>query len=218
MQEKLVTAVFNILNQTNHPIGGDIAQQIRDAILNEMRQNLDQRVIAERFEHYPTETAALFKLELAKLLANKPDFAAMLQKMVVRFETAVSTSPSSTQAAVSGSGTVVQGDNNVVIGAGATYIENSNINLSPDDVELEASINAFPEMAQLRKLMIEYFNLDDMQNLCWDLGIAYEEFGDGGISAKVRELLGHCIRNGRIPDLLDYCRKERGHVEWPTLS
>ena len=66
--------------------------------------------------------------------------------------------------------------------------------------------------------MIEYFNLDDIQNLCWDLGIAYEEFGGGGISAKVRELLGYCVRNGRIPDLLDYCRQERAHVEWPKLS
>ena len=217
MEEQLVTAVFNTLNKTNHPIGGTVAQQIRDAVLAEMRKNFDQRVIAERYEQYPTETAALFKLELAKLLADKPELAALLQELVVKYETAVST-PSSTQATVSGSGTVVQGDNNVVIGAGATYIENSNVNLSPDDVDLETSINAAPELAQLRKQMIEYFNLDDLQNLCWDLGIAYEEFGGGGMSAKVRELLGYCVRNGRIPDLLDYCRRERGHIDWPSID
>ncbi len=228
MNEKLTTAVFNILNNpTSHAPGSEIARQLRSEVLAVLRRYPEQRVIADRYEQYPSETAALLKLELAKLLAAHPDLVDMLQGLVMRYETAVSSAPTSTQATVIGSGTVVQGTGNTVIGAGATYISNSSnssnssdsdVNSGKNETDADAVLRVMPEAQRLREQITEYFNLDEFQNLCWDLGIPYEELGEGGLSAKARELLGVCWRNGRMPDLLNYCRKKRPHVEWPSLS
>ncbi|KAA3663894.1 MAG: hypothetical protein DWQ04_08515 [Chloroflexi bacterium] len=218
MNDKVTTAVFNILNNpTNQPPGNEIARQLHNNVLAALRQNPEQRVIADRYEQYPTETAALLKLELVKLLNVQPELVETLQALVVRYETAVSNTPPSTEATVTGSGTIVQGDSNTVIGAGATYIENSTVNLPQHEANAEDILGARPDLQQLRIQITEYFGLNDLQDLCWELGILYEDLGSNGLSAKVRELLGFCWRNGRISDLLDYCRKARPHLKWPSV-
>lgn len=218
MNNKLITAVFNILNiPQDQPRGSDLALEVRHVVLAALRKSPEQRVIADRYEQHPAETAALLKLELMKLLDEQSDLVETLQGLVGRYETAVS-KPSSSVNIVTDGGTLVQGDGNTVIGDGATYIKNSTVNLPPKKTAAEDALGARPEMQQMRMQMAEFFNLNDLQDLCWELGIQYEDLPGAGLSAKVRELLSFCWRNGRLPDLLEYCRTARPHVEWPTLE
>lgn len=67
----------------------------------------------------------------------------------------------------------------------------------------------------MRVQMQDAFNLEDLKTLCQDLNISYENLGGEGLNAKVREIVGDFKRNGRLIDLVDYCRRNRPKVEWP---
>ena len=71
-----------------------------------------------------------------------------------------------------------------------------------------------PEMAKIRRLLIQYFKEDELQTLCFDLGIDYESLPAVGKAGKARELVGYCDRNGRIPELIDHIRQERPNLDW----
>ena len=219
--EEVVTAVSNILNDytTNlaHMTASaqPIAQIVYDMVMAAMQSHPEQRVIAVRYAAHPAETAALLQLELAHLLTNHHELTAKLEDLAARYETAVSATSTSTQINVSGRGTVVQGDSNTVVGAGATVIQNSNVQSS--GVHLSAN-DPMPHAQELRRQLLDLFNESELRDLCWDLGIRYEELGGDRLGGKVRELLGYCWRNGRLPDLLAYCRREKGHVDWPAVE
>ena len=67
----------------------------------------------------------------------------------------------------------------------------------------------------MRIRMQDAFNLDELKTLCEDLTVNYENLGGEGLNAKVREIVGYFRRNGRLIDLVDYCRRQRPSVEWP---
>jgi len=229
MSKEIATAVLTILDRYAHDNGktiltedGKAAENLAGAIhafvLDLFRKDTQRSLIAERYRQYPESYSAPLCIELTEMMVQNSTLTIKLQGLVARYETAVSVPPVSTKATVTGSGTIVQGDANTVIGAGATYIEKQTAIHLPQNEAASEGVWEHAEMKQLRKQVAEYFNLNDLQNLCWDLGIPYEELGGDKLSAKVRGLLGICWRNGRIADLLAYCRKERPHVEWPPLS
>lgn len=50
------------------------------------------------------------------------------------------------------------------------------------------------ELVRLRRYITNHYNLDEFRSLCFDLGIDYEELGEGGKTVKVQEfllLVGH---------------------------
>ena len=67
----------------------------------------------------------------------------------------------------------------------------------------------------MRVRMQDAFNLEELKTLCEDLTVNYENLGGEGLNAKVREIVGYFRRNGRLIDLVDYCRRQRPTVEWP---
>lgn len=205
----------NTILAENGKAAENLAHAIYAFVLDLFRKDARRSLFAERYRQFPEAYSAPLSMELAEMMKQNSQLKTKLKGFVTKYETAVS--PSTTQTTVTGSGTIVQGDHNVVVGAGATYIENSQINAPKAEAVPETDAGASSEMAQLRKQIAFYFDLSDLQNLCWDLGIRYEDLGGDGLSAKVRELLAYCVRNGRLSDLLDYCRQERGHVEWPLL-
>ena len=69
------------------------------------------------------------------------------------------------------------------------------------------------ERAKLRQNLAHYFSEDDLCNLCFDLGVDYENFPDTK-SGMARELVAHLERCGRIPELLDICKQRRPNVRW----
>ncbi len=57
-------------------------------------------------------------------------------------------------------------------------------------------------LADLRQKLIKQFNLSELRNLAFDLGIDHEELSGSSKSDEARELIAHCQRRGSLPTLL----------------
>lgn len=67
---------------------------------------------------------------------------------------------------------------------------------------------------QLSDQINDYFNAEELADLCFRLGIEYENLPGGTKSARARELADYCRRHGRVDDLIATCRQLRPHVLW----
>lgn len=74
------------------------------------------------------------------------------------------------------------------------------------------------EMRSLYPLIVEVFNDDELRDLCIDLKFDYEDLPPVGKSGKIRELILLFEKNGRIPDLINACKKERPAENWPDST
>jgi hypothetical protein len=70
------------------------------------------------------------------------------------------------------------------------------------------------DFVKLSDQISEYFNADELADLCYRLDITYENLAGTTHSARVRELTDYCRRHGRLDDLIAACRKLRPHVLW----
>ena len=59
-----------------------------------------------------------------------------------------------------------------------------------------------PEPADLRRILVARFSVDELCNLCQDLQIDYEVLPRENKEAIARELVAYCQRHERIPDLV----------------
>ena len=59
-----------------------------------------------------------------------------------------------------------------------------------------------PEPTELRRILVERFNLEELRNLCQDLYADYDSLPGEGKEAKARELVEHCKRRDKILDLV----------------
>lgn len=71
--------------------------------------------------------------------------------------------------------------------------------------------------ARLRDMLVEYFNLDDLALLCFDVGLDFEELGEGAKSRRVGRLIKRMADDGRLPILLDHCAQRRPGLDWETI-
>jgi len=74
------------------------------------------------------------------------------------------------------------------------------------------------ELTMLRKLLIQYYSLDELRTLCFDLGILYDNLGGDGLSGKVRELLLLIGRQHRFTELLNLIQTERPDLDLDNLT
>lgn len=73
------------------------------------------------------------------------------------------------------------------------------------------------DLAALRRILIQHFNLSEIQTLCFDLRIDYENLPGTTLDDKGRELIAYAQRDERMADLLAECRRQRATVDWPQL-
>lgn len=64
----------------------------------------------------------------------------------------------------------------------------------------------------------EYFNAEELADLCYRLNIQYDNLAGSTVSAKARELTDYCRRHGRTDKLVATCRELRPHVLWADPS
>ena len=72
-------------------------------------------------------------------------------------------------------------------------------------------------LAQLRHKVIELFNDDEVRNLCFDLGVDYDNLPGNAKPGKVRELIIELDRRQNISKLFELCRKERPDSGWDSV-
>jgi hypothetical protein len=83
------------------------------------------------------------------------------------------------------------------------------------DLQYKSSASQWP--ARLRRALMAYFDEADIQTLCFDLGIDYDNLPGGSKSVKIVELIEYLARLGKIPELIDHCSQYRPNVPWGEL-
>ena len=68
---------------------------------------------------------------------------------------------------------------------------------------------------RLRELMVRYFNKTELETLCFDLGIDKDELPNATKPELAQEIILYCERHDKLERLLDICREQRPHAEWP---
>lgn len=63
-----------------------------------------------------------------------------------------------------------------------------------------------------------HFNLDELRDLCFELGLEFENLEGEGRAGKARELVALQLRDNNLDVLLDVVRRERPRVHWPPLT
>lgn len=69
-----------------------------------------------------------------------------------------------------------------------------------------------------QELLELHFNLEELNDLSFRLGIAWDNIRGEILSAKCRELVLLLHRNGKMNELIDLARQKRPHVSWPNPS
>lgn len=64
-------------------------------------------------------------------------------------------------------------------------------------------------LPQLRQLLQDRLNLSDVRDLCFELGIKFENLGETTLNGTIRALIIRIQQLNRVDDLLDACKKLR---------
>jgi hypothetical protein len=71
------------------------------------------------------------------------------------------------------------------------------------------------DFVELRQNMATSFSVEELDILCFDLGIESSDVSGPGLQMKVIQIIGYCQRRGPLLfDLLTYCEKARPHLQW----
>ncbi len=108
---------------------------------------------------------------------------------------------------------------------GITKIEVRLLSLPPHATipQLAQPIQDFPNeqgiIHQLRNILIEHFSEDELRDLCFfelqDVpDMDYDSLPGTGKSNKIREMIAHCKRHGKLIHLIKTCQKFRPSVAW----
>jgi hypothetical protein len=73
-------------------------------------------------------------------------------------------------------------------------------------------------LIQFRDLLITRFTLSELNSLCFDLNILYEELPGDTLRSKGEGLIDYCRRRSLLPRLWERCRELRPEEEWPALA
>jgi hypothetical protein len=69
-------------------------------------------------------------------------------------------------------------------------------------------------LVMLRENMTSVFSENDLQQIFFDLGDAWEDLPGQGRSAKVREMIAYYLRRGRLGELATMCESLRPKMNW----
>jgi len=69
-------------------------------------------------------------------------------------------------------------------------------------------------LASVRVKLMIYFSTEELHNLCFDLGVDFEDLAGATKSGKARELVAFCVRHDRVEPLLAMARHLRPHILW----
>lgn len=69
-------------------------------------------------------------------------------------------------------------------------------------------------LTNLRKQLATTMNDDELETLCFDLGVNYENLKGDSHEAKARELVSQCDRTGKTNELIELSRAMRPNIVW----
>lgn len=69
---------------------------------------------------------------------------------------------------------------------------------------------------QLHAQMHVHLDINDLHNLCFDLGVDFDDLGGGGKDGRIRELILLAVQRGMMDELLGRLAEIRPKVIWPV--
>lgn len=73
-------------------------------------------------------------------------------------------------------------------------------------------------LIEIRKILIDRFNVGEMRTLAHDLGVEYDNLPDSGKANKARELVEFLERRNQILELVKLGQELRPKVKWPEYK
>jgi hypothetical protein len=73
-------------------------------------------------------------------------------------------------------------------------------------------------LAQIRDLIHQHFDREEYHDLCFRLGVNYDDLRGERLQAQIRDLVLQINRQDRLDDLLSFCAHLRPNVAWPELA
>jgi len=73
-------------------------------------------------------------------------------------------------------------------------------------------------LVQLHKKLDTYFDEEELNELCFNLGIQYDNISGRAKVHKARELVNFLVRHSLISELVNYCQKVRPAIVWTYQS
>ena len=70
------------------------------------------------------------------------------------------------------------------------------------------------QLSELRLKMEKSFDLEELQSLCFDLDIDFENLAGQGKRIRIESLLTYMENRGYLPQLLTALQATRPHVNW----
>ncbi|MBP8000426.1 MAG: phosphotransferase [Chloroflexi bacterium] len=96
---------------------------------------------------------------------------------------------------------------------------NINIQIATPSTSPEPALQYRPSSrVAFLNILKQYFNLGELQELCLELGIDYENLAGTSKSDKARELLLHCERHGLSNRLVQLSHLQRPNAPWNTIQ
>lgn len=69
-------------------------------------------------------------------------------------------------------------------------------------------------LTKLRHNLVDTFNTEELKTLCSEISVDYDDLGNHGKHAIIRELVDYLRRRGELKNLINYCSKARPHINW----
>lgn len=126
-------------------------------------------------------------------------------------------------ATVSGGRAIAQGTGAIAAGAGAVIVQGSNsggINTGTQTThnyygaanDEAAAANLSPAGRHLAELLNQYFDLSELEGLCFDMDIDKDNLAGATKIAKAQSLIIYVERNARLAELQTLVRAKRPHL------
>lgn len=72
-------------------------------------------------------------------------------------------------------------------------------------------------LSSLRKILADRFNAEELQTLCFEMGIEYEDLSGQGKAGKARELVAYLDRRDLIREFISVGERLRPDIDWVQL-
>lgn len=66
-------------------------------------------------------------------------------------------------------------------------------------------------------LIKKHFSLEELQSLCFDLDIEFDDLPGNNFSRRAEELVDYCDRHSKFNQLLTACRQKRPKAPWTAV-
>ncbi len=109
------------------------------------------------------------------------------------------------------SSVMMQGD---LIGDDKTSIGNVSSNIMIGNMRSAGSDADIADSAALRDMLITQFTESDLRDMAYDLEVDYESFVGDTMNSRVRQLVSHMRRSGRMDELVGQVKKRTYHAKW----